>query len=71
MSHSHFARSLRTNRSHMLGVGEVLGGSESVAHQFQYSMFVSASENDMERHTGLIRGIFGRQADALIIGDSI
>ncbi|HEU0297473.1 MAG TPA: LacI family DNA-binding transcriptional regulator [Anaerolineales bacterium] len=77
---SHFARSLKTNRSHMLGVivhriadpfySEVLGGIQSVAHQFQYSMFVSASENDMERQAGLIRGMFGRQADALIIGDS-
>ncbi len=77
---SHFARSLKTNRSHMLGVivhriadpfySEVLGGIQSVAHHFQYSMFVSASEHDMERQEGLIRGMFGRQADALIIGDS-
>ena len=77
---SHFARSLKTNRSHMLGVivhriadpfySEVLAGIQSVAHQFQYSMFVSASEHDMERQTGLMRGMFGRQADALIIGDS-
>ena len=77
---SHFARSLKTNRSRMLGVivhriadpfySEVLGGIQSVAHQFQYGMFVSASENDMERQAGLIRGMFGRQADALIIGDS-
>ena len=77
---SHSARSLKTNRSHMLGVivhrisdpfySEVLGGIQSVAHQFQYGMFVSASENDMERQAALIRGMFGRQADALIIGDS-
>ena len=77
---SYSARSLKTNRSHMLGVivhriadpfyGEVLGGIQNVAHQFQYSMFVSASENDMERQAGLLRGMFGRQADALIIGDS-
>jgi DNA-binding LacI/PurR family transcriptional regulator len=77
---SHFARSLKTNRSHMLGVivhrisdpfySEVLGGIQNVAHQFQYGMFVSASENDMERQAALIRGMFGQQADALIIGDS-
>ena len=77
---SHFARSLKTNRSHMLGVivhriadpfySEVLGGIQNVAHQFQYGMFVSASENDMERQAALIRGVFGRQADALVIGDS-
>lgn len=77
---SHSARSLRTNRSHMLGVivhriadpfySEVLGGIQSVAHQFQYGMFVSASENDMERQVALLQGMFGRQADALIIGDS-
>ena len=77
---SHFARSLKTNRSHMLGVivhriadpfySEVLAGIQSVAHQFQYSMFVSASEHDMERQTSLIRGMFGRQVDALMIGDS-
>jgi DNA-binding LacI/PurR family transcriptional regulator len=77
---SHSARSLKTNRSHMLGVivhriadpfySEVLGGIQNVAHQFQYGMFVSASENDPERQAGLIRGMFGRQADALIIGDS-
>jgi DNA-binding LacI/PurR family transcriptional regulator len=77
---SGFARSLKTNRSYMLGVivhriadpfySEVLGGIQSMAHQFQYSVFVSAFENDMERQAGLIRGMFGRQADALIIGDS-
>jgi len=33
-------------------------------------MFVSAFENNMERQAGLIRGMFGRQMDALIIGDS-
>lgn len=77
---SHSARSLKTNRSHMLGVivhriadpfySAVLGGIQSVAHQFQYGMFVSASENDMERQAALIQGMFGRQADALIIGDA-
>jgi DNA-binding LacI/PurR family transcriptional regulator len=77
---SHSARSLKTNRSRMLGVivhriadpfySEVLGGIQNVAHQFQYGMFVSAFEHDMERQAGLIRGMFGRQADALIIGDS-
>ena len=77
---SGFARSLKTNRSYMLGVivhriadpfySEVLGGIQSVAHQFQYSMFVSAFENDLERQAGLIQGMFGRQVDALIIGDS-
>jgi DNA-binding LacI/PurR family transcriptional regulator len=77
---SHSARSLKTNRSHMLGVivhriadpfySEVLGGIQNVAHQFQYGMFVSASENDIVRQAALIRGMFGRQADALIIGDS-
>jgi len=77
---SSFARSLKTNRSHVLGVivhriadpfySEVLGGIQSVAHQFQYSMFVSAFENDTDRQAGLIRGIFGQQVDALIIGDS-
>jgi len=77
---SGFARSLKTNRSRTLGVivhriadpfySEVLGGIQSVAHLFQYSMFVSAFENDLERQAGLIRGLFGRQVDALIIGDS-
>ena len=77
---SGFARSLKTNRSYTLGVivhriadpfySEVLGGIQTVAHQFQYSMFVSAFENDIERQAGLIRGMFGRQVDALIIGDS-
>ena len=77
---SHFARSLKTNRSYMLGVivhriadpfySEVLGGIQNLAHQFQYTMFVSAFESDVERQVSLIQGIFGRQADALIIGDS-
>ena len=77
---SHFARSLKTNRSYMLGVivhriadpfySEVLGGIQNLAHQFQYSMFVSAFESDVERQVSLIQGMFGRQADALIIGDS-
>ena len=77
---SGFARSLKTNRSYMLGVivhriadpfySEVLAGIQNVAHQFQYSMFVSAFEHDMERQDSLVRGVLGRQADALIIGDS-
>lgn len=77
---SHFARSLKTNRSYMLGVivhriadpfySEVLGGIQDLAHQFQYSMFVSAFESDVARQVSLIQGMFGRQADALIIGDS-
>ena len=77
---SGFARSLKTNRSYMLGVvvhriadpfySGVLAGIQNVAHQFQYSMFVSAFENDMERQDNLLQGVFGRQADALIIGDA-
>lgn len=77
---SSFARSLKTNRSYMLGVivhriadpfySEVLAGIQNIAHQFQYTVLVSAFENDRERETGLIRGILGRQCDALIIGDS-
>lgn len=77
---SGFARSLKTNRSYMLGVivhriadpfySEVLAGIQNVAYQFQYSVFVSAFESDMERQDSLIRGVLGRQADALIIGDS-
>ena len=77
---SHSARSLKTNRSYMLGVivhriadpfySEVLGGIQNLAHQFQYSMFVSTFESDADRQASLIQGTFGRQADALIIGDS-
>jgi DNA-binding LacI/PurR family transcriptional regulator len=77
---SHSARSLKTNRSYVLGVivhriadpfySEVLGGIQNLAHQFQYSMFVSAFESDVERQASLIQSMFGRQADALIIGDS-
>ena len=77
---SHSARSLKTNRSYMLGVivhriadpfySEVLGGIQNLAHRFNYSMFVSAFESDVERQVSLIQGVFGRQADALIIGDS-
>lgn len=78
---SGFARSLKTNRSYMLGVivhriadpfySEVLAGIQNVAHQFKYSVFVSAFESDLERQDSLIRGVLGRQADALIIGDSV
>lgn len=74
------ARSLKTQRSHVLGVivnriadpfySEVLGGIQNVAHQFHYSMFVSAFEYDQEREAGLIRTMLGRQVDALIIGSS-
>ena len=77
---SHSARSLKTNRSYILGVivhriadpfySEVLGGIQNSAHQFQYSMFVSTFESDVERQASLIQSMFGRQADALIIGDS-
>lgn len=75
---SHSARSLKTNRSHMLGVivhriadpfySEVLGGIQSVAHQFQYGMFVSASQNDVERQAALIGSCW--EVDALNIGSS-
>lgn len=78
---SGFARSLKTNRSYMLGVivhriadpfySEVLAGIQNVAHQFHYSVFVSAFESDLERQDSLIRGVLGKQADALIIGDSV
>lgn len=77
---SHSARSLKTNRSYMLGVivhriadpfySEVLGGIQNLAHQFQYNIFVSAFESDVERQASLMQNMFGRQADALIIGDS-
>jgi len=40
-----------------------------VAHQFQFLIFVSESENVMKRQAGLICGVFGQQADALIIRD--
>ena len=40
-----------------------------MVHQFQFVMFVSESENVMKRQAGLICGVFGQQADALIIRD--
>jgi len=77
---SSLARGLKTNRSRMLGVivhriadpfySEILAGIQNIAYQFQYTVFVSAFESDEERVNGLIRGIVGRQFDALIIGDS-
>ncbi|MCS7039250.1 MAG: LacI family DNA-binding transcriptional regulator [Anaerolineae bacterium] len=71
------ARTLKTNRSRVLGViynriadpfySEVLAGIQSVVHRYGYSVFVSAFEYDPRREEGLIRTMAARQVDALLL----
>lgn len=74
------ARTLKTNRSRVLGViynriadpfySEVLAGIQSVVHRYGYSVFVSAFEYDFRREEDLIRAMAARQVDALLLCSS-
>ncbi len=74
------ARTLKTNRSRVLGVivnriadpfySEVLGGLQSVAYRSGYSVFISAFEYDPERELNLMRTLLARQVDALLLFSS-
>jgi len=71
------ARSLKTNRSHALGVivssiddpffSEILQGIEEVAQGHGYSMLMAASRRDSEREQAIVQDMRERQVDGLII----
>ncbi len=71
------ARSLRTNRSHALGVivsniddpffSEILQGIEEMAQENGYSMLMAASQRDPEREQVIVQDMRERHVDGLII----
>jgi len=71
------ARSLKTNRSHALGVivsaiddpffSEILQGVEEVAQGHGYSMLMAASQRDPEREQAIVQDMRERHVDGLII----
>ena len=71
------ARSLKTNRSHALGVivssiddpffSEILQGIEEVAQKFGYSLLMAASQRDPEREQAIIQDMRARYVDGLVI----
>ena len=71
------ARSLKTNRSHALGVivsniddpffSEILQGIEETAQERGYSMLMAASQRDPERERAIVQDMRERHVDGLII----
>jgi DNA-binding LacI/PurR family transcriptional regulator len=79
--HSAAARSLKTNRSHALGVivsniddpffGEILQGIEEVAQQDGYSLFMAASQRDSEKEKYIVQDMRERRVDGVIICSAV
>jgi DNA-binding LacI/PurR family transcriptional regulator len=75
--HSAAARSLKTNRSQALGVivsniddpffGEILQGIEEVAQENGYSLFMAASQHDIEKERHIVQVMRERRVDGVII----
>ena len=71
------ARSLKTNRSHALGVivstiddpffSEILQGIEEVAQKRGYSLLMAASQRDSEREQVIVQDMRERHVDGLVI----
>lgn len=71
------ARSLKTNRSHALGVivstiddpffSEILQGIEEIAQEYGYSMLMAASQRDPKREQAIVQDMRERHVDGLII----
>jgi len=71
------ARSLKTNRSHALGVivstiddpffSEILQGIEEIAQEHGYSMLMAASQRDPKREQAIVQDMRERHVDGLII----
>ena len=71
------ARTLKTNRSHALGVvlsaiddpyfSQVLEGIEDVLQPRGYSLFLAASHHDEQRELAIVRAMLERQVDGVII----
>ena len=71
------ARSLKTKRSHALGVivstiddpffSEILQGIEEIAQEHGYSMLMAASQRDQKREQAIVQDMRERHVDGLII----
>ena len=71
------ARSLKTNRSQVLGVilssvedpffSEVLQGIEEVAQENGYSLFMAASQHDPDREQAIVQAMSEHRVDGVII----
>ena len=71
------ARSLKTNRSHALGVivsaiddpffSEILQGIEEIAQERGYSLLMAASQRDPQREQAIVQDMRERHIDGLII----
>ena len=71
------ARSLKTNRSQVLGIivssiddpyfSEILQGIEEVAQANQYSLFIAASQRDPYRENTIVQAMRQHRVDGLII----
>ncbi len=71
------ARSLKTSRSHVLGVivnrisdpfySEVLDGIQDVLHAAGYSLFLAATTHNAEREKAIIHAMTERRVDGLIV----
>ncbi len=75
--HSAAARSLKTNRSQVLGVilshiddpffGEILQGIEEIGQESAYSLFIAASQNDRLRERQIVQVMREHRVDGVII----
>jgi len=71
------ARSLKTNRSQVLGVivshiadpffSEIIQGIDEVAQQRGYSLFIAAAQHDPERERGIVKIMREHRVDGVII----
>src|SRR5512141_1646951 len=74
------ARSLKTNRSEVLGVivssiddpyfNEVLQGIENTAQESGYSLFIAASHHDPERENAIVQAMVEHRVEGVIICSS-
>ncbi len=74
------ARSLKTNRSQVLGVivsniddpyfSEVLQGTENIAQQSGYSLFIAASQRDADRERLIVQTMVEHRVEGVIICSS-
>ncbi len=75
--HSAAARSLKTNRSQVLGVilnhiddpffGEILQGIEEIGQENGYSLFIAASQNDRARERHIVQVMREHRVDGVVI----
>ncbi len=71
------ARSLKTNRSQVLGVivssiddpffSEILQGIDDIAQQSGYSLFIASSQRDLQREKAIVRTMREHRVDGVIL----